>query len=137
MIKETIEGEDLVKPERKEEWKSLFIDYGKRNIFIRICAKIMRALSEGKSPEEVEKRGIEEITEEIIEEYSSIISRDRSISSIWPITYAQMGGIVEIVVYFHPRGEEFRQYWNRKYLSKKEATKFKGVVNPALFPHPI
>ena len=41
------------------------------------------------------------------------------------------GCAVEQVAHFHPRGEEFRKWWNERYGIKPENDKG-GVVNPAI-----
>ena len=106
------EGENLIKPELKEEWKE-FVYNNTKDFYsagvVEASLRVMRALSEGKTPKEAEETVYE-----------------------MGITGFQMGCVVQTFTHFHPRGEEFRQYWNRQYLSEEEAEKAKGVVNPAI-----
>lgn len=107
------EGLALVKDEKRDEWK----DYVEKNTqdfysagVVDVSIKIMKALSEGKTPEEAAEKEMEGTG----------------------ITGFQAGCVAQTVSYFHPRGEEFREYWNRLFLSEEEAKKVKGVVNPAI-----
>ncbi len=106
------ESSTLVRKDRVKEWKK----YVKKNTqdfysegVIDASIRAMKVLSEGKTPEEAEK--------EIYE---------------MGITGYQEGLMAETIAYFHPRGDEFRQYWNRQFVGKKEAERIKGVVNPAI-----
>ena len=72
--------------------------------------KVGKALSEGKSPEEAAE-----------EMYSE------------GITGFQAGKVAQVITHFHSRGEDFRQWWNRRHLTEEEAQEAKGVVNPAVF----
>ena len=107
------EGSSLVKNDKLEEWKE-FVENNTKDFYsagvVEASIKVMKALSEGKTPEQSEK--------EIYE---------------MGITGFQAGCMARIVVYFHPRGEEFKQYWNRQFLPKEKADKAKGVVNPAVW----
>lgn len=102
----------MVKDEKYDKWK----EYVEKNMddfysasIVKASIKIMKALSEGKDPKEAEKE---------IEGMG--------------ITGFQAGCVAQTVSYFHPRGEEFREYWNSKFLTEEEAKKTKGVVNPAI-----
>jgi len=107
------EGEAVVKPELKNEWNK-FASRNTQDFYsgavVEATVRIMKVLSEGRSPAEAEATVNE-----------------------MGLTGFQMGCVAQVVVYFHPRGEEFRQYWNRQFLSEEEAKKAKGVVNPAVF----
>ena len=46
------------------------------------------------------------------------------------LTGFMAGCMAQAVSHFHPRGEEFKQYWNGKFSNNKE--KAEGVVNPAI-----
>ncbi len=51
------------------------------------------------------------------------------------ITGFQAGCMAQWIAYFHPKGEEFRKWWNLKNQIKDEgekANKKGGVLNPAL-----
>ena len=105
------EGRNLVKKELLEEWKE-YVRKNTQNFYsagvVEASVRVMKALSEGKTPEEAE---------------GEIDKR---------ITGFMAGCVAQTVAYFHPRGEEFRQYWNRKYLPEEEAEKSEGVVTPAI-----
>jgi len=68
--------------------------------------KIGEALDKGLSPSEAEKttRGMD-------------------------LTGYMMGWAAYLVSCYHPKGEEFQKYWNRKFGQPNA----KGVVNPAIF----
>lgn len=106
------EGENLIKPELKDEWKE-FVSNNTKDFYsagvVEASLRVMKTLSEGKSPKKAE---------------AAVYGMG--------ITGFQMGCVAQAVTHFHPRGEEFRKYWNRQYLSKEEAKKAKGVVNPAI-----
>lgn len=106
------EGEQLVKPDLKDEWR----EYAQNNTqdfyssaVVDVSIKVAKALSEGKSPGEAAKAMYED-----------------------DITGFQAGCVAQSVTHFHPRGEEFRKWWNREHMSEQEAEEAKGVVNPAI-----
>lgn len=106
------EGKGLIEPELKEDWEE-FVSNNTKDFYsagvVEASLRVMKTLSEGKSPKKAEATvyGIE-------------------------ITGFQMGCVAQVVTHFHPRGEEFRKYWNRQYLSEEETEEVKGVVNPAI-----
>jgi len=106
-------GRSLVKSDLVEEWtKHVAIntkDFYSAGV-IDASLKVMKALSEGKTPKEAEETVYD-----------------------LGITGFQMGCIAQAVSYFHSRGEEFREYWNGQYLPKDKVKKTKGVVNPAVW----
>jgi len=106
------EGKKLVKPKLKKKWEK----YSAKNTkdfysagVVEASLRVMIALAEGKTPRLAEK----------------------TVDGMG-ITGFQMGCVAQTVSYFHPRGEEFRRYWNAQYLPKKKAKEMKGVVNPAV-----
>ena len=51
------------------------------------------------------------------------------------ITGFMAGCVAQWIAHFHPRGEEFRVWWNRRYQLGSEgeaANESGGVLNPAL-----
>lgn len=107
------EGENLIKPDLRGKWRE-YVSNNTKDFYsagiVEASLRVMKALSNGKSPKEAEETVYE-----------------------LGITGFQMGCVARTISYFHPRGEEFRLYWNRQYLSEEEAEKTKGVVNPAIF----
>lgn len=112
---ELIEGGiPFVKPELAEEWR----EYAKNNTEDGYSAAViegtiggLRALAEGKTPEESSK----ECTA--------------------AETGFQMGCVAKGLAHFSPRGDEFRAYWNRQYMTEEQAVKADaegGTVNPAI-----
>ena len=108
-----MESSPLVRDDKLEEWR----EYVRKNTqdfysagVVDASIRVMKALSEGKTPKEAEK--------EIYE---------------MGITGFQAGCMAQTMAYFHLRGEEFREYWNRQFLPEEEADKSKGVVNPAIW----
>lgn len=105
-------GASLVKPELAEEWR----EYARKNTddsaaVIEGTVQALQALSEGKTPQEAEK------TASAAE------------------TGFQMGCVAKGLSHFAPRGDEFRAYWNRQYMTEEQAAKADesgGVVNPAV-----
>lgn len=95
------EGEFLVKSELKSEWPKYVID-GARDVFctytIEISLKIMKVLTEGKSPKEAK---------ETVEE-----------KLVLKITPHQMRYITPAIFKFHSRGKEFREYYIKQYIKK-------------------
>lgn len=69
-------------------------------------AKVGRALSEGKT--------CKEANDEMYDE---------------DLTGFMAGCLAQAVSYYHPRGEEFRIWWNKQYGISKDK---KGVANPAI-----
>ncbi len=106
-----MESSPLVRKDKLEEWKK-YVNKNTQDFYsagvVDASIRVMKKLSEGKTPEEAEK-----------ETYGM------------GITGYQAGCMTQIIAYFHPRGEEFRKYWNRQFLPEKEADELKGVVNPA------
>ena len=84
------EGRPLVRPELSEEWEAWVIERTEDRYSARIVdstIKVMKALTEGKTPREAEKI-IDGGISEVIAESTAIA-----------------------VVYFHPKGEDFGNYW--------------------------
>jgi len=109
------EGSPLVRKDKLKEWNE-YVEENTQDPYsaevVRASIRVMKALSEGKTPKEAEKE----------------IAKMR-------ITGFMEAGMAQTVAYFHPRGEEFRRYWNRKFLKflpEEEADKSEGVVNPAI-----
>lgn len=44
------------------------------------------------------------------------------------LTGYMAGGVAQAIAHFHPRGEEFRKFWNKGYGVESEV----GTVNPAI-----
>ncbi len=89
----TIRGSKLVKDDRIEEWDRYvgkFVQDPYSAKIIETSLYVMERLSEGKKPENI----ITEIGEA-------------------DITLAQAGYVADIVSYFHPRGEEFKDALKR------------------------
>jgi len=118
-----IEDSVLIEEGRKyskniEGWSKFVAGYNKSGYeskVIEMALKTMKVLSEGKSLEEArsEMRG-------------SLFAEG---SAAWMVSC------------FHPRGEEFREYWNGPYRSGLPEEKIakldreRGVVNPAIYKH--
>lgn len=107
-------GAVLVKPELTEEWR----EYARNNTNDGYSAAViegtvggLKALADGKTVAEAESQcGAAE-------------------------TGFQMGCVAKGLAHFSPRGEEFRAYWNRKYMNEADAAKADasgGTVNPAI-----
>jgi len=107
------ESRGLVREDRVEEWKN-YVGKNTQDFYsagvVDASIRVMKALSEKKTPKEAEETVYD-----------------------LGITGFQMGCVAQTVSYFHPRGEEFREYWNGQYLPKNKAKKTKGVVNPAIW----
>lgn len=108
------QGEQLVKPELKDEWRE-YADKNTQDFYsagvVEASILVGKALSDGKSPEESE----------------------RAMDELDGLTGFQAGAVASTISHFHPRGEEFRKFWNRKHMSEQEAEEATGVVNPAIF----
>lgn len=106
-------GRTLIKSELVDEWDK-YVSANTKDFYssgvVDASLRVMKALSEGKSPKKAEKTVYD-----------------------LGITGFQMGCVAQEVSYFHPRGEEFREYWNGQYLPKNKVKKTKGVVNPAIW----
>ena len=105
------QGKNLVKENLLEEWEKYVRKNTQDGYYAKIVEaslRVMQALSEGKPPKEALK------------------TTDRMGITIFMTTY-----MAQTVSYFHPRGEEFRKYWNGLFMSKEEAERAKGVANPA------
>lgn len=107
------EGKIFVKPELEGEWQ----EYARNNTqdgysaaVVDVSNKVAKALSEGKSPKEAAKTMYDT-----------------------GITGFQAGCVAQAISHFHPRGDEFRKYWNKQYLSNEQAKTASGVVNPAIW----
>jgi hypothetical protein len=108
------EGAKLVRPEMVDEWRA----YAETNTkdgysaaVIKATVQAMQALADGKTPKEAEN------------------------SATAAETGFQMGATAKGVSHFSPRGDEFRAYWNRQYVSEEravEADKTGAVANPAI-----
>lgn len=107
-------GSALVKPDLAEEWRGYAAkntNDGYSGAVIEATVAGLRALADGKTPAESEK----ECTA--------------------AETGFQMGCVAKGLSHFAPRGDEFRAYWNRQYMSESDAAKADasgGVVNPAI-----
>ncbi len=44
------------------------------------------------------------------------------------LTGFMAGSVAQAITYFHPRGEEFKKFWNKKF----DVEDVEGVVNPAI-----
>jgi hypothetical protein len=107
-------GVAFVKPELAAEWR----EYAKNNTDDGYSAAViegtvggLRALANGKTPAEAE---------------SECTAAE---------TGFQMGCVAKGLAHFSPRGDEFRAYWNRKYLPADQAAEADakgGTVNPAI-----
>ncbi len=107
-------GVAFVKPELADEWR----EYAKNNTDDGYSAAViegtvggLRALADGKTTAEAEK------------------------ACTAAETGFQMGCVAKGLAHFAPRGDEFRAYWNRKYMTEDQAVKADasgGVVNPAI-----
>ena len=104
------QGKSLVKRDVLYEWEL----YVKRNTqdgysaaVVDASLKVMKALSDGKTS----KKALD-------------------LSYELGLTVAMAGFMASTISHFHPRGEEFRKYWNKKFGLKD--AKSKGVVNPAI-----
>jgi len=93
----------------EEEWQKAVNKnkdgYGKG--VIKIVEKVCSELDKGKSPQEAESIGIEDSG----------------------ITGFQAGAMASMINYFHPRGDEFRKYFNKVCGG---TGKEKGTINPAI-----
>jgi len=104
-----------IKKGLKKEWeksKAMNKDpYG--NAVVIVTEKVGEALDKGLSPEKAQKKG----------------TKDSEITGF------QAGCVAQWISYFHPRGEEFRKWWNIDTQINDEgdkANKGGGVLNPAL-----
>ena len=79
---------------------------GYGNAAVKAGAKVGKALSKGKTCKEA---------------HDEMYGED--------LTGFLAGCVVQAVSHFHPRGEEFRIFWNKKFGIKEDK---KGVVNPAI-----
>jgi hypothetical protein len=105
-------GKTLIKKELLDKWIKYVYNNTKgfySALVVEASLGVMEALSKGKSlakaKDEMHKAGI---------------------------SFFQAGCVAQAISYFHPRGKEFKQYWNRQFLPKEKAEKTKGVVNPAV-----
>ena len=92
----------------KKEWEKA-VDKnqdGYGHAVIKVVVKVCKLLDEGKSPEIAEDKGIKGSG----------------------ITGFMAGAMTSMITYFHPRGDEFKKYWNKKFDPKPR----KGVINPAI-----
>lgn len=107
-------GAALVKAELADEWR----EYAKNNSQDGYSAAViegtiggLQALADGKTPAEAEK------------------------ACTAAETGFQMGCVAKWLAHFAPRGDEFRSYWNRKFLPEGAALRADdagGTVNPAI-----
>jgi len=104
-----------IKKGLKKEWdksKARNRDpYG--NAVVIVTEKVGEALDKGLSPEKAEKKGIKDSD----------------------ITGFQAGCVAQWISRFHPRGEEFRKWWNLRHQIQnegEEANKSGAVLNPAI-----
>jgi hypothetical protein len=106
------QGKSLIREDVLNDWETYVTNNtqdGYSAGVVDASLRVMQALSEGKTPEEAEK-----VTYEM------------------GITGFMAGGMAQAVSHFHPRGDEFKQYWNRQFMDEKNAETAKGVVNPAI-----
>jgi len=95
--------------ELKHEWEN----YVQKNddpygsAVVDVVVKVCENLDKGMSCEEAERLGIKDSD----------------------ITGFQAGCMAAAIAHFHPRGEEFKLYWNKQFGKGDE----KGVINPAIF----
>jgi len=106
------QGKSLVREDVLNDWET-YVTKNTQDGYsagvVDASLRVMQALSEGKTPEEAEK---------VIYEMG--------------ITGFMAGCMAQTVSHFHPRGNEFKQYWNRQFMDEKDAETAKGVVNPAI-----
>jgi hypothetical protein len=105
-----------VREDRTAKWSAFIEDHlrGSPNNYLLnryqldATLRVMKAMSEGKTPEEARQEA----------------GKGQSANSLTQIAL--------IVSYFHPRGDEYKHYWNRQYLPEEKARTEKGIVNPAV-----
>ncbi len=106
------EGSPLVRKDKLKEWNE-YVEENTQDPYsaevVRASIRVMKALSEGKTPKEAEKE----------------IAKMK-------LSGCMEGFVAQAVAYFHPRGEEFGRNLNRDLLPEEEAEKSEGVVNPAI-----
>lgn len=107
-------GAALVKPELADEWRQYAetnSQDGYSGAVVEGTVQALQALADGKTPEEAEK------------------------ACTAAETGFQFGCMAKGLSRFAPRGDEWRAYWNRKYVSEEraaEADTSGGVANPAI-----
>jgi len=87
------QGKILVREDVLNDWETYVTNNTKDSYSARVVdasLRVMQALSEGKTPEEAEKIAYE-----------------------MGIRVFMAGCMAQVVSHFHPRGNEFKQYWNR------------------------
>jgi len=98
-----------VKKGLEKEWQEAVNknkdEYGKA--VIKVIEKVCIELDKGKSPQEAEAIGIKDSD----------------------ITGYQAGIMASMINYFHPRGDEFKKYFNKECGG---TGKEKGTINPAI-----
>ena len=106
-----VSGKKLIKEGLSEEWEKYVKlrnqDYYSSRI-IDASINGMRALSEGEGLEKVIK-----------------------IADEMELTLHQKDYMTQAIVYFHPKGEEYRIYWNEFWVGEEEAKKVKKIVSCA------
>jgi len=114
--KKTTEGNNMKEDEKMEVKKGMEKEYvkyvnknqdGYGNAAVTAGAKVGKALTEGKS---------------LQESHDEMYGCD--------LTGFLSGCVAETIAHFHPRGEEFRTFWNKENGVTDDV---KGVVNPAIF----
>ncbi len=104
-----------IKKGLKKEWKEAKArnsdPYG--NAVVEVTERVGNFLDKGLSPEESMDKGTDDTG----------------------ITGYQAGAVAQWISHFHPRGEEFRKWWNLDTQIQdegEEANKKGGVLNPAI-----
>ena len=99
-----------IKPGLEEKWKVWFEMNNQADPYSKAATdaviSMMEALDAGLSPEDAEK---------------TMNGKD--------LTGFMAGAIVDITVIYNPRGEELKEWWNKRW----GAPNAKGAVNPALW----
>jgi hypothetical protein len=104
------DGEKITtKPGLEKEWEEAVAKNqdGYGHAVVDVTVKACKYLDEGLSCKKAEDKGVKGSG----------------------ITGFMAGCMAQWITYFHPRGEEFRKYWNKQFGIKEDK---KGVVNPAV-----
>lgn len=99
---------NLKDPEAWSKWLRLNWNDGYGMVAMDAAGHVMEKLDQGKTPKEAEDEGFE--------------GKD--------LTGFLAGEVAGMVSHCHERGEEFKEYWNKRMGGDPKA---KGVVNPALW----
>ncbi len=98
-----------LKPGLEEKYES-YVSKNQDNYgheVILVTARVCKLLDEGKTPQEAEDEGIKDSG----------------------ITGFMAGAMASAIAYYHPRGEEFKVYFNKQCGGTGEE---KGTINPAI-----